>query len=46
MSYSPFKTQLPEKIVSSSSEFIPTEEQLEASKRIRRFLNSTEKIFV
>lgn len=46
MSYSPFKTQIPEKIASSSSEFIPTEEQLEASKRIRRFLNSTEKIFV
>lgn len=46
MSYSPFKIQLPEKIASFSSEFIPTEEQLEASKRIRRFLNSTEKIFV
>ena len=32
--------------IASFSEFIPTEEQLEASKLIRRFLNSTEKIFV
>lgn len=43
MSYSPYKIQISG---SSSTEFIPTEEQLQASKQIRRFLNSTEKIFV
>ena len=43
MSYSPYKIQIPSSV---SSEFIPTEEQFEASKQIRRFLNSTEKIFV
>lgn len=49
MSYSPYKIQIPESfnhLKTVSSEFIPTEEQLEASKLIRRFLNSTEKIFV
>lgn len=47
MSYYPYKISIPESFAKTVfSEFIPTEEQLEASKLIRRFLNSTEKIFV
>lgn len=41
--YNPYKSNISSV---SSSNFIPTEEQLEASKLIRNFLNSTQKIFV
>jgi DNA replication protein DnaC len=43
MSYSPFKTGISNY---SADGFLPTEEQLEAARHIRRFLNSNEKIFV
>lgn len=43
MSYSPFKTGVSNY---SADGFLPTEEQLEAVRHIRRFLNSNEKIFV